>query len=738
MDISEAKKIVDELHSKRIFEEEKIDSFFKSTGKVSSNLDWIRVLSFMIDDKFAYIFYHTKKIIDCAISDSEYVNLIVKMSHHDKFFFDLPKLIELYDKNHVVAEFVCKKLFDIIDEKNAIAIGYIIGGMGHRDPQKVFKIIDTSTKSDPHKIAFLLGLQITSEKQRLPRKLVEFIISETKSANRTIQQISVNTLILRFSNIKKVQKILSNMTRIDDYHKMLIARASVGLRTNEKFAMELLIQCSKTDNANVADAVALSIGGLASKFPLECISMVKRWTRNQKFTHRSYDWFIEELGKGDIQEIESFMLKWINSEKNYIVSAFHLPDIVCSVYRYREDDLIKLLNKLDYKKPRMSKLILKILEKYLSEGFRNTYRNDSFMSECNKLLVAISLHQSLDAELDANIKNPVIQTLALIHAIEVKEKIPNTQLAIKNLDKFSNIVSFFGKKTLVDLIIQKPKHPLIWYFANARITKSQIRKKLIKIEKTKQDWKKPFMIRSARELAYPFSMLSDIDFSISMIGKKEQGRSRIKDGLLDEQDFYQTLIELNIVSRFKKKYDDVLMQPKFGKNLLDAKANIDGQDCLFEIYSPKEDIRLEHIRTAHGMDNKAKQKILAKVNSQIKATAGANLPVIVVIDRTYARSINEEDIMDLLHGTLGFTWVMNKETGETITTYASRAVDSLSTISTHGSLVSAVVLLTREFDENDLRIKLHGKIYPNPNASIRIPDPIIKKIEEALFSKGVF
>ena len=224
MDISEAKEIVDEIHGKKILGEEKIDYFLKSTGKVSSKIDWIRILSLMIDDEFSYIFYIGKKIINCAIADSEYVDMIIKMSHHDKFLFDLAKLIELYDKNHAVAEFVYQKLFDRMDEKNAIAIGYIIGGMGQTNPKKLFKIIDTTTKSDPYRIAFLFGLQITSEKQRLPRKLVEFIIAGTKSANHTIQQISINTLILRFNNIKKIQNILKKMIKIDDYHKTLIAR----------------------------------------------------------------------------------------------------------------------------------------------------------------------------------------------------------------------------------------------------------------------------------------------------------------------------------------------------------------------------------------------------------------------------------------------------------------------------------------------------------------------------------
>ena len=276
MDISEAKEIVDEIHGKKILGR-KNRLFFEINWKsfIKDRLD--KNLSLMIDDEFSYIFYIGKKIINCAIADSEYVDMIIKMSHHDKFLFDLAKLIELYDKNHAVAEFVYQKLFDRMDEKNAIAIGYIIGGMGQTNPKKLFKIIDTTTKSDPYRIAFLFGLQITSEKQRLPRKLVEFIIAGTKSANHTIQQISINTLILRFNNIKKIQNILKKMIKIDDYHKTLIARTAIGLnRTNERFSMELLIRCSETDNANVADAVALSIGNLASKFPLDCISMVKR------------------------------------------------------------------------------------------------------------------------------------------------------------------------------------------------------------------------------------------------------------------------------------------------------------------------------------------------------------------------------------------------------------------------------------------------------------------------------
>lgn len=738
MDQSEAKKIVEELHSKRIFDEQKINDFLKSSGKVSTKLDWIRILTLMISDKFSFIFYIGKKIVDCAIDDPEYVDLIVRLSYNDKFLFDLSKLVELYDKDHVAAEFVYKKLFDIIDEKNAIAIGYIIGGMGHTNPKKLFKIIDTSTQSNPHKIAFLFGLQIASEKQKLPRKFLDFIIAGTKSDNPRVKQIAINTLVWRFSSVKKIQKIVKNLAKKDDYNKILIAQVAGSLRSNERYVMDLLLECSKTDNANVADAVALSLGRLAPKFPTECLSILKKWTRNTKFSHRSYtDWFIEEIGKGDIEKIESFALDWINSEKNYIITNFHLPDIICSIYENREEDLIKLLKKLDYKKYRMPTLILKILEKYLSEGYKKTHRTDFFVSECNRLLMDISSHQSLDAQLDASINNPVIQTLALIHAIEVKEKRPDVQLAIKNLDNFSNIVSFLGKKTLVDLIKQKPKHPLVWYLANAHVTKSQISRKLNKVKKAKGDLQKSFILRSARELAYPFSMLADIDASLFMIGKNEQGRSRIKDGLLDAHDFYQTLIELNVVSRLKKKYS-VLMQPKLGKNFLDAKADVENQDCLIEIYSPKEDIRLEHVRTAHGMDNKAKKSILSKINSQIKSAAGQNLPVVLVIDKTHGRSMGEEDIIDSLYGSLQFTWVTDKKTGKLIRSYASRASDSISKASPYGNLVSAVVLLSREFDGNDFRIKLYGKIFPNPNALVPLSENIIKKIEEVLFGKGIF
>ena len=59
-------------------------------------------------------------------------------------------------------------------------------------------------------------------------------------------------------------------------------------------------------------------------------------------------------------------------------------------------------------------------------------------------------------------------------------------------------------------------------------------------------------MQSARELAYPFSMLSNLDVSLSMNEKNEQGKSRVKDGLLNETGCTQTLIELNIVSRLRR------------------------------------------------------------------------------------------------------------------------------------------------------------------------------------------
>ena len=97
-------------------------------------------------------------------------------------------------------------------------------------------------------------------------------------------------------------------------------------------------------------------------------------------------------------------------------------------------------------------------------------------------------------------------------------------------------------------------------------------------------------------------------------------------------DEFQEGSEVITYPKLEKKYPTFL-QPPVGNNKLDAKVVIDNIECLFEIYTPKTDIRLKYVRTVHRMTNKARKGMLAKLEKQLKAADGLGHPIILIIDK---------------------------------------------------------------------------------------------------------
>ena len=82
--------------------------------------------------------------------------------------------------------------------------------------------------------------------------------------------------------------------------------------------------------------------------------------------------------------------------------------------------------------------------------------------------------------------------------------------------------------------------------------------------------------------------------------------------------------------------------------------------------------------------------------------------------------------------------MMDKEKGEIVKEYATRKKDSISQMSPYGKVISAVILLNREMDDADLKVKLYGKTFPNPWAAVPLSEEMVTKIENTLLGQPVF
>ena len=312
-----------------------------------------------------------------------------------------------------------------------------------------------------------------------------------------------------------------------------------ALDQNEKFGAKILSVCSDGKDDQVIQQVGRGLGHIAPKYPVQVLKILRKWCKKKEFhVDPGLKRTANRAGDGDIEKIETYLLGWISKEKNTITMLCHLPHILDEVYKGKDEELLRLLKKIDFRHKRNSTLIGKTLEKSLSEGYGEIEREESFLSSCNEILMRIAVHKELEVHIETDAtKEPVVYTLELVSLVyHGKKKIPSSEIK-KNLKDFPNVVSFFGKNRLERLIEKKPYHPLVRILSRISVSEDRVKQVLKRIDKQDKLWQKGMMWHAVKSRYYPVSMFCDMDASFAMFTEHEQGKTSIRKGMLDENQF---------------------------------------------------------------------------------------------------------------------------------------------------------------------------------------------------------
>ena len=737
----EANQIVADLWERKILDNNEVLDYLKSVGILDSR-DMLVIMDAMLDNKQYSEFIVKENFFTHLAPNIKSLNTVLKMCRLKYFEHHVSSLDKLYSKSPDTVVYLYERLKEIDEYGVALAIGYMLGGMARIKPQNIWEIIDgNQNPTTNEKISYVRAIHSIGNDQKIPKRFIDMLISYTGDSEKNLKQHAVGTLVIRHSDVKRIQRFLITYAKQDDENKNLVLRTVILiLEQNKEFCIKILKICSDAKNSRVIHEVRMALGHIAPKCPIQVLTILRKWCKKRVFHVDPWSkWVAREAGKGDIEMIETYLLEWISKEKNQTTMQVHLPHILDEIYKENEKDLLRLLQKVDFKHKKNAMLIIKTLEVSLSEGYEETERDQSFLDSCNEILKKIAEHKGLDVHVEPDAANePVIYTLALVSFIRhAKKDMPSSEIK-KNLKDFPNVVSFFGKNRLEKLIEEKPFHPLVKILSNVPVSEDRVKRVMKRIGKQDELWKKEMMWLGIKCRYYPESMFYDMEASLAMFTKHEQGRGRIRDGMLDENNFWPALIELNIAARFKKRYRTILQPPIGDNNKLDIKVEIDGSPCLFEIYSPKESLKMKYVRTAQYITtNKAKDKMLEKLEKQLKSAKNMGQPVVLIIDRSNNLNMDEIDIGNSLFGTYQWTMMINKENGDVVDEYATRKSDSISKISPYGEIISAVILLKRDMGDLDMKIKLHGKTFPNPGAVMPLSQSMIQKIENAILGQAV-
>ena len=339
-------KIVADLEKRRIFKTEEISEHLQSSNIVTSN-EMLDVFDAMAKHGLMFSSFIRENLVNYASSSDKFIRLVVKIAQMESFGHVLHSLGNLYEKDPNVAVFLCKNLQNLDDYKVALVLSYILGGIGHVEPQKLFEIIDSNQNpTTNNRISYACALRSVNQEQKLPKRFIDMLISYACSDDKNLRRHTVNTLMIRLNNIRKVQRFLISYTRQSDENKDNVLECVVCIENNEEFHIHILEICSNTDAPQLIHEVGMALRFVAPKHPIEVLTIVKKWCRRQETHFSSASMLaVGDIGKGNISEIEKFLLKWIKAEKNKITCLFRLPNIIVEIYSKKPNNLPRLLSK---------------------------------------------------------------------------------------------------------------------------------------------------------------------------------------------------------------------------------------------------------------------------------------------------------------------------------------------------------------------------------------------------------
>lgn len=734
---SSLKKLVKEIFENRIIDNDKINKYVKDSNLVKTKSDKIIFLREYVKKSPYPGLYVMDEFLECASLTKEYSRFIIWLIKKNSYILDASSLTKIYDKNLKLFEFLCVELSKNKDISVAYVLGTILGGLGKKEPEKLQNLVLNQTYPNHTEIVLMNSIWQTSYYHKITKKIISEILEYTKSNDETIKFHAISILMDRFNKYAFVQKKLLQFAKSDDKTKRMISQRTLGIqKENKLLCLKLLQQCIKTKDERLKTDIVSNLGFISDEYPIECLIMMKDSIKktNSPILGQMVSWSFEQIGKSEnIGKIEKTLLDWVNAERSQTLLQFTLPAIFTEIYKNRNAAMLDLFKKLNYKQKNKSVFITKTLEVFLS-NVSNQVKNSSFLDDSTKILLKIAEHQKIDTSIDEQLNDSYMQVLALIENINLHKKKINPSVAKRNLKSYPNIITFFGEAKLHSLIDNYPNHSLVIYLDKAKVSKTTFNRYTRAIDKFTDPLRKFSIIDALRAQYHPESLLIDLDVSLKLIGNVKS--KEIRKMLLNTHQFNSALIQANLFSRLKQKYS-VELEPTAGDNKLDLLLTMDKKNYYFEIYTPEENKNLRYIRNAQMIDTEhTKTKISKKLEGQLKAVDILNEPLIVVIDNQNM-AVDEIDITNALFGTYQWSVLTDKKTGKEVKSYATRKDDSFGRKLEYGKVISAIMLVRREVDHKDLKVKLYGKTIHNPYAKIQLEKKTIKKIENALFATAI-
>ncbi|MEM3490001.1 MAG: hypothetical protein QXO75_10170 [Nitrososphaerota archaeon] len=744
----EVDRIFEELRQKVVgYNPEDIEQFFDNL-KVNIDEDsWVEILDKLAEDTniFRWFSFICKKLPSIAKADKSFIDLISKIIQRVKTDVRSGLLcksfIEIGSKNPDLGLKLLVMLRKIEDADLKLWSSLFLGGAAVTNSNTLFQKIESEyEKTDPNiKAAFIKAVRVLRTKKpdvEIPGGILDLITATVNDQHRVIRSEATAACITFFDmNPASLGGLLLELTKKGGLEDKICILANLGIHKlgDSELEFEILRICSEENDIRVLNAVVQALFNRAKENPEKTLEILKTWIVKGIYYDVYEAWvLLEYLQESNIEKCFSTIESWIQKDTHPLL-LFKIPHFLSRIFLRNPVKLMELLSKWKDREGVFIDVLLATLREVLSMAYRKEIA-DSVVDQCFSISLSLAEKNGLDVnQIIRGEKDRLFQSLKIIEELEIKRPELNYNEIYQNLQNYQSIRDFLGLEWFKEKERARNKtHPLLIFLSRVKIDLGEIEHLVNQLKNEKDELKKTLIYEEIIAKLYAELFLSHLNYMLGLLKPDEQGTRHIRDGLKNEEQFWQTISELEIATSFKTKYPTTI-EPKIGNKRLDVHVKLDDKDILFEVINPEMYKPLRYLSGVVNIKNRAKEKIAEEIDKQLKDLSDViKSPLILVIDISRSE-IDYEDILSALEGSLALQVIFDKQTHRVVAEHAVRSNDALSKEKPESKIVSAIIAYKRDVTKEG-KIKLEGKIFQNPTASYPLHESTREIIARNIFS----
>ncbi len=739
--LSEVKDLGPEL-----WDNAKLSSTVRAIAPPLSNSERIKLVSGLIrKDLFLWLDYVSDEIRNLASTDESYISFLSELIGKVKRDLSGGQIIQALtsvgETNPELGIELSLAMRKRREEGLMIYSSFPLGGAGRAEFGKVKPVLDDLWQSGDYlqQVAALRAYRIIIDPiggQQKPISDETFLLFETaaSSDNADVRNEAAQGLfdLAKVNEQRSMKTLIQLLGKAGPIRSLIANRLQLKNDFSKENTVTLLKLVTQDDDNTVLGQVSMVLMFHGKDFPRQAIEMVISIAERGKYrTVYELDYAAEQAARADlagtIRIVQDSFTKTTSDHFKFIAPHL-LVDISKSNYLLLADFV-----KAWIRDKKFEKLAITTGREMLRNVFGS--HDQSVADILYPTLEAITIEKGLNVkDIIRGETDKVAQCIELLNAIERERPRLDYDEIEANLNQFPSLKEFLGDRWIRQRKSENNRtHEILNNLAYLS-RESELEELLKQTPKNLDPLKLWARSMRARGLLWPRAMLDYLSMMVE--GVRELPKvSGLKVRLTQDDQFDGAFSELQIISSFAKSHIDITIEPALGTKALDLEALVENKRVLFEVKNPNLFRKLKY-SGGGSVPNRARTIIYQEFTQHLAdIPKGETRPIIIVMD--IGRSeIDYDFIADYLFGTLQFTWLRDKRTGEVIDKGWSRADDSLHKQSEKTlknlDLISAVICYKTVFGD-DGRFHLQGTMFLNPTAQNPLTGGQSEKISKALF-----